>query len=72
MPSLGQLHDRLLDLGDDRGLDALGRFVEDEQLRLGDQGPGDRELLTLAAGEQTGLAGGELLQRGEARELLRR
>ena len=52
MPSLGQLHDGLLDLGDDRGLDALGRLVEDEQLRLGDEGAGDRELLALPAREQ--------------------
>ena len=49
----------LLDLGDDRGLDALGRLVEDEQPRLGDQGAGDRQLLALAAGEQAGPAGCE-------------
>ena len=50
----GQREDRLLDLGDDRRLDALGRLVEQQQPRPGDQRAGDRELLALAAGEQPG------------------
>ncbi len=38
-----------LDIFDDRGLDALGRLVEDQQPRPGHQGAGDGELLLLAA-----------------------
>ena len=34
------------------GVDAGGRLVEDQQLRLGGQGPGDQRALLLAAGER--------------------
>ena len=54
--ALGERDDRVLDLGDDVRLDALGRLVEDQQPRLGDQRPGDGELLALAAGQQAGAA----------------
>src|SRR5438067_7756080 len=40
-----------LDLLDDRGLDAFGRLVEDQQPRRHGERPADRELLLLAAGE---------------------
>src|SRR5438552_10605404 len=39
------------DLVDDGGLDALGRLVEQEERRVGEQRPRDGELLLLAAGE---------------------
>src|SRR3989442_355805 len=39
------------DLLDDRGLDALGRLVQQEQRRVGHQGSRDGELLLLAAAE---------------------
>jgi CO/xanthine dehydrogenase Mo-binding subunit/aerobic-type carbon monoxide dehydrogenase small subunit (CoxS/CutS family) len=52
--ALGQREDRPLDLRDHRRLDALGRLVEDQQPRLGDQRAGDRELLALPAREQAG------------------
>src|SRR5207302_6381122 len=39
------------DLDDDGRLDALGRLVEEQERRVGDQRPRDRELLLLAAGE---------------------
>ena len=46
----------LRDVLDDRGLDAFGRLVEQQHLRVGDQRAGDRELLLLAAGEVAALA----------------
>lgn len=39
------------DLLDDRWLNSLGRFVEEENPWLGDQRPGDGELLLLAAAQ---------------------
>ena len=60
-----EIQDGLLDLGHHGRLDALGRLVQDQQLRLGDQRPGDRELLTLPAGQQTRLAAQQGLQRRE-------
>ena len=50
-PFCAEPGDGAADVLDDRGLDALGRLVEDEQLRPRDQRPGDGELLLLAAGE---------------------
>ena len=44
-----QMHERAADVLDDRGLDALGRLVEHEQLGLRHQRAGDGELLLLAA-----------------------
>src|SRR6202140_1794221 len=43
--------DGTADILDDRRLDTLGRLVEDEEARPGDEGAGDGELLLLAAGE---------------------
>src|SRR5688572_9467380 len=43
--------DRALDVLDDRGLDALGRLVENEELRLHRERARNRELLLLAARE---------------------
>ena len=57
--------DDALDLVDDRGLDAFGRLVEEEQLRAADEGTGDSELLLLTAGEETGLAPRHLLEHRE-------
>ncbi len=48
-----------LDLLDDGRLQALGRLVEQQQLRFLHQGTGDRQLLLLAAGEDAALAAGE-------------
>lgn len=45
----GQGEDRLLDLGHLGGLDALGRFVEEEEFRAGDQDAGQGELPAPAA-----------------------
>src|SRR5260221_7893319 len=47
----GELADHRGDVLDDRGLDALGRLVEDQQARLHDQRRGNGELLLLAARE---------------------
>ena len=44
------------DLQDDGGLDALGGFVEEEELGAGDEGAGDGQLLLLAAAEKAALA----------------
>ena len=46
---VGEVDDHLLDLGDHVGLDALGRLVEDQEARLGQQRPGDGQLLALAS-----------------------
>ena len=46
-----QVADHALDILDDRGLDAFGRLVEDQQARPRHQRAGDRQLLLLAAGE---------------------
>src|SRR5258706_8987902 len=43
--------DRALDVLDDRGLDAFGGLVEDQQLRSHRERAADRELLLLAAGK---------------------
>ncbi len=63
-PAAAQIHDRLLDLRDDGRLDTLGRFVQDEHPRPGDQGPGDGELLALSTGEQARAAVEQRNQRG--------
>src|SRR5579885_1502646 len=41
----------VLDLIDDRRLNSLGRFVEQEHLRLGEQGAGQSKLLLLTAAQ---------------------
>ena len=46
-------------------MDALGRFVEDQQLRISDEGAGDGQLLLLAAAEQAALAAEQVLEHGE-------
>ena len=43
--------DHVADLVDDVRLDAFGRFVQNQQLRLEHERPADRELLLLAAGQ---------------------
>ena len=43
--------DGAADVADDRGLDALGRFVEHQQFRPRHQGAADGQLLLLAAGK---------------------
>src|SRR5262249_43571321 len=45
LPFLLQRLQHLADERDDGRLDAFGRLIEDDQLRLGDQGAGDGELL---------------------------
>src|SRR5690606_41650215 len=47
---------------DDRRLDALGRLVEQQHLRLGGERARDRELLLLAAGEVAAAAALHLQQ----------
>ena len=65
LPRGVELGDGVLDLHDDRRLDAFGRLVEHEHLRTGHQGPGDRQLLGLPTGQQTG---GPAHHRGKGRE----
>ena len=50
-PLPAQVGDGAADILDDGRLDAFGRLVEHEELRLHDEGAGDGELLLLAAGE---------------------
>lgn len=51
--AFGEFHDCSFDFGDHVGLNALGRFVEDEDLGLGDQGASDGKLLSLPTGEKS-------------------
>ena len=50
---------------DDRRLDALGRFVQDQQFRIGDEGSSDRKLLLLAAGKVAALASFHFFEHGK-------
>jgi len=68
--ALGQLGDDALDLGDDVGLDALGRLVEDQDARLGQECPRNRQLLALAARQQPGSASQQVLECRERTEHL--
>ena len=54
------------DLVDDRGLDALGRLVEQDQTRVAAQAARDRQELLLAARQR---AAGAIEQRLQAREI---
>src|SRR6266446_3000508 len=49
--SLADAADHPPDLAADERRQPLGRLVEDDQLRIGHQGPADRQHLLLAAGE---------------------
>ena len=51
LPQPAQIGDGAADVLDDRGLDAFGRLVEQQQLRPHDQRAADRQLLLLAAGQ---------------------
>ena len=59
---LDQAADLVLDLGDGLGVDAGERLVEHDQLRLGDQRPGDLQPPALAAGDAVGLGLADLGQ----------
>ena len=56
---------RPADILDDRGLDALGRLVEHQDLGSGDQRTPDGELLLLATREVTAAPAQHGLQHGE-------
>ena len=58
------------DLLDDIGLDALGRFVEEQKFRPRDQRPGDGQLLLLPSREVAAPAAEKVLQDGEELENL--
>ncbi len=60
-----QFDDGVLDFRDDRWLDALGGFVEDEHARFGDERSSDGELLSLTTGQQAGASVEERDERGE-------
>src|SRR5258705_8477000 len=51
LSQIAQIGDGPTDVLDDRGLDALGRLVEEEEPRPHDERPADRKLLLLAARE---------------------
>ncbi len=64
------MHERPADVLDDRGLDALGRLVEDEKLGLHHQRAGDGELLLLAAGKVAAAAPEHVAEHREERKNL--
>jgi hypothetical protein len=57
--------DRLLDIQNDRRLNALSGFIEEEQRRLGHQRTGNGELLLLPTAEQAAFSGEHRLEHGE-------
>ena len=65
-----QRADRRLDVLDDGRLDALGGLVEQQQLRPGDQGAADGQLLLLAAGQVAAAPRQHVRQRREQLEHL--
>ena len=48
---VGELDDEAVDLGAGRGVDALGRLVEQQHARGAHQHAGEEQLLLVAAGE---------------------
>ena len=67
LAQLADLAEHLGDVLDDGRLDAFGRLIEDENLRLRQQSAGDGELLLLAAGEVAALAMAHVEQDGKER-----
>ena len=65
---LAKIVDGAADVLDDRGLDAFGRLVENQQARAHDQRAADRELLLLAAGEIAAAPPQHRFQHREQRE----
>src|SRR4029077_4049712 len=63
-----KIGDRAADIFDDRGLDAFGRLVEQQQVLAHHTRAADRELLLLAAGEIAAAAREHRLQYREERE----
>src|SRR5262249_32274146 len=51
LPETAQIGDGAADVLDDRGLDTLGRLIQQKQARPHDERPADRELLLLSAGQ---------------------
>ena len=63
-----QIGDGAADVLDDRGLDAFGRLVEQQQLRPHHQRAADRQLLLLAAGEVAAAPAQHRVQHRKQRE----
>ena len=55
----------LADLSDDVGLDALGRFIENENRGMGDKSPGNGELLLLPTGKIAALTAAHFPEDGK-------
>src|SRR5262249_38881025 len=68
LPEVAQIGDGAADILDDRGLDALGRLVEQEDPRPHHQRPADRELLLLAAGQVAAAPPEHLVEHGKEGE----
>src|SRR5215218_10236765 len=68
LAALAQIGDGAADVLDDRGLDAFGRLVEDEELRAHDERAADGELLLLAAREVAAAPAQHLGKHREERE----
>ena len=66
-PSRGKLAHEFVDGGLRADVDALGRLVEDDDLRLGRQPLGDHDLLLVAAGERADAPGSRLAARRSSR-----
>src|SRR6476620_11960362 len=63
-----QIGDGAADILDDRGLDAFGRLVEQQQFRPHHQRPADRQLLLLSAGQIAAAAAQHRVQHRKQRE----
>ena len=67
---LAEMDERPADVFDDGRLDAFGRFVEDKELRPGDQSARDSELLLLTPGEIAAASAQHIGESGKQAEYL--
>ena len=65
-----ELGEQLPELAARRGIDPSGRFIEDDELRLVDEGSHERELLLHAAGQPSGQPGLKWRQPGHLEQAL--
>ena len=72
LAEIAQVGDGAADILDDRGLDAFGRLVQQQEPRPHDQRPADRKLLLLAAGEVAAAAPEHAIEHGKKREHIMR
>ena len=68
LSQIAQIGDGAADILDDRGLNSLGRLIQQQQPRPHDQRAADGELLLLAAGQITAAAAQHAVEHGKQGE----